>query len=155
MGKMTAADWEEFERKLDEREKRARTKIVYSAPDIRYLIDGVEAARQQLSDLQRLIIVRAGLDYMGTDMEVRVLDFGASLWIVPDTIRLRTFADWAEYLYASRGLYWARIAAPPRAWMGGGWLGLGRHPVAKVLVGGKLPTMDPTWECDGPLNPKD
>ena len=145
---------EKLERKLEERRHRARTKVTYCAPEIRFIIDGVEAASQQLGNLRRVLYVQAGGDYFANEVEVCVLDFGESFWIVPDTAPFESCPDWMERLHALGGVHQARLDALPRAWMGGGWLGLGRHPVARVIVGEQLPTDDPTWHYDGPLNPE-
>ena len=78
------------------------------------MIDGVEAARQQLGDLRRMLEIQAGLDFLGTDVAVCVLDFGESLWVVPDTVPFDASSDWAEHMRANQGFHWARVASLPQ-----------------------------------------
>ena len=127
--------------------------VLYEPPIIRYRIDGKIVEEHPLSALRRVIHVSAGSDLESTNVEFDVLDFGESVWIVPDDISLETHKQWAEHLRKVEGYFEASIAWPPRRWLDDGFLGVLRRPAARVLRGETLPPDDRTWTMNGPLDP--
>lgn len=150
---MSNVDVEKLWEKELERRKHLTTQVLYDEPVIRFQINGRIEATRQLSELRRVFDVDAGAEFLGNDIRFDVLDFGDSLWIVPEGIPLDTHAAWADYLRDIGGFFQASIYWPPKAWLGGGFLGLGRHPVAKIVAGNALPVENETWKTEGPLDP--
>ncbi len=144
---------DELWREAVESQRQMATKITYNAPLIEFHIKNRVEAIRDIGELRRVFEIEAGLDYQGTDISFSVLDFGDSLWIVPDTILLETHHGWAKHLKENRGFFKATIYWPPKEWLSGGFLGLGRHLAPKVLKGNTLPVENETWCCKGPLDP--
>ena len=151
---MSNVDVEKLWEKELERRKHLTTQVLYDEPVIRFQINGRIEATRQLSELRRVFEVDAGSDLFANDIWFQVMDFGDSLWIVPESVGLETHLAWADYLRAIGGYFHATIYWPPKQWLGGGFLGLGRHPVAKIVAGNALPVHNETWKTEGPLDPK-
>ncbi len=127
--------------------------ILSDLPWIRYRIAGSIAAERPIEALRRVIHVYAGSDIDATDIEFDLMDFGDSLWIIPDEVSVGTHQAWAEHLRAVGGYFEASMSWPPKHWLDGGFLGLLRRPAAKILVGETLPPSDREWTMKGPLDP--
>jgi hypothetical protein len=131
--------------------------VLYEPPIIRYRIDGNIMEEHPLGALRRVIHVYVGSDLnsneMKNDMEFDLLDFGESIWIVPDDISFEPFTPWADYLRAVDGYFKASIVGPPSHWLTRGFLGLGRRPAATVLRGETLPSGNRIWMRNGPIDP--